>query len=294
MAVATPAPARVGAAIALVCVAALTFSAMFAAVKFLDGRYSPMQVLLLRYGIGFVLSLPFILRAGAGAWRTSRPGAHAVRATFGLVSTVLMFYAVTQMPLATATAISFSMPLFLTLLSMPLLGERVGWRRATATAVGFAGVLIVVDPGGDLNWAAALALMSALFYALAVISVRQLSGSEPAVRIYFYYNVANILVCGAAMPWLWVEPTPLHWAIFIGIGGLGAIAQYCFLCAYRLASASIVAPFDYAQILFALLLGYLVWAELPRAQSFLGGGVIVVSGLYILYRETRLARAARR
>lgn len=293
-AAAAPPPAQVGRAIALVCLAALTFSMLFACVKFLDGRYPPMQVLLLRYAIGLALSLPLVLRAGHAAWRTQRPFGHAVRAAYGLISTVILFYAVSRMPLATVTAISFSMPLFLTALSVPLLGERVGWRRASATAAGFLGVLIVVNPDGALNWVAALALASALFYALAVIAVRQLSSSEPAVRIYVYYCVANILVCGAAMPWLWVWPTATDWAVFTLIGALGAVAQYCFLSAYRIAPAAIIAPFDYAQILFALMLGYLVWAELPTAQSFIGGAVIVASGLYIWRRETLLARKGER
>jgi len=287
-----PPVGRVGFAIGLVCLAAFTFAILFALVKGLDGRFHPMQVLLMRHGIGFALSLPFVLRAGRQAWVTDRPGAHALRAVYGLVSTVLLFYAVAHMPLATATAISFSMPLFLTLLSMPLLGERVGWRRATATVVGFGGVLIVVDPGGGLGQAALAALASAVFYALAVIAVRQLGRTEPAARVYVYYCLANIVVCGLAMPWLWVQPAPEDWAIFLGIGALGAAAQYCFIMAYRSAPATIIAPFDYAQIPFALAIGWLVWRELPLTQSFLGGAIIVASGLYIWRRESRLAAAA--
>ena len=282
---------RVGLAIGLVCVSSFTFAVMFAGVKYLDGRYSPLQVLLLRYGIGFLVSLPLVLRAGRRAWVTDRPVAHGIRALYGLISTVLIFYAVTQLPLATVTALSFSMPLFLTMLSMPLLGERVGWRRATATAVGFAGVIVVVNPGGELNWIAVLALVSALFYALAVTAVRQLSTSEPAVCIYVYYSLANVVVCAIAMPWLWIPPTTVDWLVFLFIGSLGAGAQYCFLVAYRSAPASIIAPFDYSQILFALLIGYLVWSELPTAQSFIGGTIIVGSGIYIWWRESRLAAA---
>lgn len=280
---------RVGLAIGLVCLSSFTFALMFAGVKFLDGRYSPLQVLLLRYAIGLLVSLPLVLRAGRRAWTTSRPMAHGIRALYGLVSTVLIFFAVTRMPLATVTALSFSMPLFLTMLSMPLLGEKVGWRRATATAVGFAGVLIVVDPGGELSWVALLAITSALFYALAVTAVRQLSTSEPAVCIYVYYSLANVVICGLAMPWLWTPPTVVDWGVFLLIGALGAGAQYCFLVAYRNAPASIIAPFDYSQILFALLIGFLVWGELPTAQSFLGGAIIVGSGIFIWWRESRLA-----
>lgn len=282
-------PHRVGLAIGLVCLSSLTFAVMFAGVKFLDGRYSPLQVLLLRYAIGFVVSLPLVLRAGRRAWSTDRPIAHGIRALYGLVSTVLIFYAVTRMPLATVTALSFSMPLFLTILSMPLLGETVGWRRATATIVGFAGVLIVVDPGGELSWVALAALTSALFYALAVTAVRQLSTTEPAVCIYVYYSLANVAVCSLAMPWLWITPTSVDWGVFLVIGALGAGAQYCFLVAYRNAPASIIAPFDYSQILFALAIGYVVWDELPTAQSFTGGAIIVASGIFIWWRESRPA-----
>ncbi len=280
---------RVGLAVGLVCLSSFTFAMLFACVKHLDGRYSPLQVLLLRYAIGLVVSLPWVLRAGRGAWTTDRPLAHGARALYGVISTVLLFYAVTRMPLATVTALSFSMPLFLTMLSMPLLGERVGWRRTTATAVGFLGVLVVVNPGGELNWAALPALISALFYALAVTAVRQLSKSEPAARIYVYYCLANVLVCGLAMPWLWVTPTAADWGIFLVIGIFGAAAQYCFLIAYRSAPASVIAPFDYLQILFALFIGFLVWDELPTAQSFVGGAIIVGSGIFIWQRERRIA-----
>lgn len=285
-------PHRVGLAIGLVCLSSFTFAVMFAGVKFLDGRYSPLQVLLLRYAIGLLVSLPLVLRAGRRAWATNRPLAHGIRALYGLISTVLIFYAVTRMPLATVTAISFSMPLFLTMLSMPLLGEKVGWRRATATAVGFAGVLVIVNPGGELSWVALLALTSALFYALAVTAVRQLSTSEPAVCIYVYYSLANVVVCSLAMPWLWKMPDALDWGVFLLIGALGAGAQYCFLVAYRNAPASIIAPFDYSQILFALLIGYLAWGELPASQSLVGGAIIVGSGIYIWWRERRLAAQA--
>ncbi len=284
-----PTAERIGLGIGLVCLSSLTFAVMFACVKFLDGRYSPLQVILLRNAIGLAVSMPVLWRAGRTVWVTDRPFAHGLRAMYGLLSTVLVFYAVTQLPLATVTAVTFTMPLFLTMLSMPLLGERVGIRRTTATLVGFAGVLIILDPGGEINIAAMAALASALFYALVVIAVRQLSVSEPAIRIFFYYTLANVLVCGAGMPWVWVTPDTIDWLVFLFIGTIGAAAQYCFVSAYRYAPASVIAPFDYSQILFALMVGYLVWGELPKTWSFVGGGIIVASGLYIWWRERRLA-----
>jgi drug/metabolite transporter (DMT)-like permease len=284
---------QLGFAIAMVCAASLTFAVLFACVKLLGSGYSPFQVLLMRYSFGLALSLPLLWRAGSALWRTDRPFSHVIRACYGLASTFAMFYAVTRMPIATVTAISFAMPLFLTALSVPLLGESVGWRRTTATVVGFGGVLIIVNPGADLNIIALIALVGAFFYAMAVVAIRQLSREEPANRIYFLYAIANIAVTGAAMPWFWVTPSPTDWLLFLLIGGLGAAAQYAFLIAYRHAPATVLAPFDYSQILFALAIGYFAWAETPAAQSFLGGGIVIASGLFIWWRERRLARRAR-
>ena len=286
-----PAP-RIQLAIALVCVASLSFSLIFAAVKFLGAGYSPFQVLMLRYAIGLAIALPFVLRIGRSAWTTARPRSHVLRATWGVLSTLCMFFAVTRMPLATITALSFSMPLFLTALSLPLLGERVGWHRVTATVVGFCGVLIVLGPPGDLNWVALIGLAGALFYSLAVISIRQLSVSEPSVRIFLFYALANIVICGAVAPWVWVAPSPFDWALFALIGSLGSVAQYCFIVAYRYAPASVIAPFDYSQLLFAPVIGYSLWQELPTTQALIGGGLITASGLFIWWRERQLAAQA--
>lgn len=284
---------RLGFGIAMICLAALTFAAMFACVKLLGSGYSPLQVLLMRYGFGLTFSLPLLWRAGPALWRTDRPLGHVIRAGYGLVSTFAMFYAVTRMPIATATAIGFAMPLFLTMLSVPMLGEAVGWRRVVAALVGFGGVLLIVNPGRDLNLIALVALAGAFFYALAVVAIRQLSRREPANRIYFLYALANIGVTGAAMPWVWVTPSLEDWLVFALVGALGAAAQYAFLIAYRHAPATVLAPFDYTQILFALAIGYIAWGETPAAQSFLGGTIIVASGLYIWWRERRLARRRR-
>ncbi len=276
----------------MVCVASLTFAMMFACVKLLGAGYSPFQVLLMRYGFGLALSMPLLWRAGPALWQTDRPFSHLIRAGYGLASTFAMFYAVTRMPIATVTAISFAMPLFLTVLSVPLLGESVGWRRALAAIVGFCGVLVIVNPGGDLNLIALVALVGAFFYAMAVVSIRQLSRHEPANRIFFLYALANILVTGVAMPWVWVTPSLDDWLLFLLIGALGAAAQYAFLIAYRNAPAMVLAPFDYSQILFALGIGYFAWAETPAPQSFVGGGIVIASGLFIWWRERRLTRQA--
>ncbi len=285
--------ARLGFAIGLVCFAAFTFAALFACVKLLGSGYSPLQVLFLRYGFGLAVSLPFLWRMGPQLWQTKRPFGHAVRAFYGLASSMALYYAVTRMPIATVTAISFAMPLFLTMLSVPLLKESVGWRRATAAVVGFGGVLIIVNPGSDLNEIALIALVGAFFYAMAVVSIRQLSMQEPAKRIFFLYAIANIIFAGATMPFVWVPPSLEDWVLFAVVGVLGAAAQYAFIVAYRHAPATVLAPFDYSQILFALGIGYLAWAETPEPQSFAGGAVIIASGIFIWWRERQLARRSR-
>lgn len=279
---------RIGLGILLVSVSALGFAAMMAFIKHLDGRYSPMQLLFIRYGMGMILFLPIIWKAGREAWVTTKPAGHVTRAVYGLVSTLISFYVITKIPLATATTISFSMPLFLTLLSVPLLGEAVGWRRTAATLFGFTGILIIANPGGEPNPYMVLALGGAFLYAMAVTSVRKLSRTEPSIRIYVYYSMASVLIAGVTMPWLWVWPDGPDLMILLTIGVLGTVSQYWFLMAYRYAPATVIAPFDYTRLPFALGLGFFIWGELPSNWAFLGGAIIVASGFYIWWRERRL------
>lgn len=265
------------------------FSLSFALIKELGPEMPTHQVIFFRMTVGLIPLAPILMRAPRGVLRTDRPFRHVGRIVAGLTSMTMIFWAIARMPLADAAATQFAMPLFLTALSAPLLSEKVGWRRATATLVGFAGVVIMLDPSGSgfasLDTAYLVALGAAFFYALAVIAMRQLGATEPALRTTVYFTIVSAILSAAACLYQWVNPTPLQWALLIGIGLLGGAAQYCLVAAYTKAPATIIAPFDYTQLIWATALGFIIWHEAPAPNAFVGAGIVAGAGMYIFRRE---------
>jgi drug/metabolite transporter (DMT)-like permease len=223
---------------------------------------------------------------GRAALRSSRPGLQALRAGVGFAAATGFFYAFAHMPLGEVIAIGFSAPLFVTALSMPLLGERVGLHRWSAVVTGFVGVLIMVQPGKGMidPWAGA-ALLGALGYALSIILIRRLSVTDPQSATVFWFFLLSAAASGITLPWLWVTPSLGDLALLITIGVLSGIGQIAFIRAFSLAPPVIVAPFDYTSMLLATAIGYLVWGEAPAPSLLLGAAVVIASGLYIIYRE---------
>jgi drug/metabolite transporter (DMT)-like permease len=199
-----------------------------------------------------------------------------------------------ELPLADAYAVLFTVPLLVTALSVPLLGERIGPRGWAAVAVGFAGVLAMVRPGGSVAGHGAVAAGSAaLFGALAVMAVRRLQATETTEACATYGNLAVVLGTGAALPWVFVLPAAADLALSAAAGVLGACSMLLSLCAYRLAPASVLAPLQYSQMPYALLLGWLVFNTRPEPATLAGAAVVVASGLCVLRRQPgAVSRAA--
>ncbi len=279
-----------GRAIAQMVFAVGLYSIMDAMVKWLGPSYPTMELVFFRSLFAFV-PIAFVLwRSGSlAALRTKNPLGHAARALAGLISLSLFFYAYTRMPLANVIAISFAAPLLVTALSVPLLGERVGRRRWTAVLVGFIGVVIMVQPdAGMFDEIAVIALAATVFYALVIVSIRKLSRTETPTAIVFYYAATSTLVAGAVMPFVWVMPDAEDWVLLILMGVIGGVAQFAMTNAFRLADVSIVAPFDYLHIIWAALLGFFIWGEVPGNTIWIGVPVVMASGIYILFREAHL------
>lgn len=265
------------------------FSLGDAGVKWLSADYPVLQIVFLR-SVAALLPLGCYLWfvSGVRALYTRYPAKHLLRSLLGIGFVGCLFYAYAHLPLANVVAIHFAAPLFITALSMPLLGERVGAWRWSAVLVGFVGVLIMVRPRGeDFNSAAWVAVLGTLFYALAVIVVRRISRTETSGAIVFYNLMMAICLSGLATAFHWVPPTPLDWGFFLLIGSLGGMAQICITNAFRFGELSVVAPLEYLTILMATGLGYLIWGDLPDGWVWLGTAVVVASGLVILHRETR-------
>ncbi|MDP6707137.1 MAG: DMT family transporter [Alphaproteobacteria bacterium] len=293
--VAVPArPADSGAAIANIALSVVLFACMDATVKWLSADYSIVQLLFFR-SVFALIPLAYLMHR-SGGWsqlKTRRPGLQLARSAVGLVSMGALFLAFANLPLADAVAIAFAGPLFLTLLSIPFLGERVGPRRWAAVGVGFLGILLIARPGaGVFGLAALLPLIGALGSAVAMILVRHLSRTDTNAAIIFYHAVVCILATGAALPFFWTMPAPGDWLPLIALGVVGGTAQIFMTQAFRLGEVGAIAPFKYTSIVFAILFGYLVFGDVPDAWTLAGAVVVIASGLYILHRETIRRRQA--
>ena len=279
-----------GALLSLGSLAALAI--LGAMVKGLGERYPVAELLFFRFGFAVIFLLGFLPRAGgARALATGRPLDHALRAGFGVTGLTCYFVALTSIPLAEATALFFAAPIFVTALSPLLLGERIGRWRWAAVVAGFAGVIVIVNPGG-VTWqiGTVAGVGSALFGALVNIWLRRLSRTEATVTIALYYNTTGVVLCGL---WLgtfgWVAPLGDDWLWLVALGLVGGLGQYLMTASFRFAEASILAPLEYLSLIFAAGLGYLIWQEVPSWRTWAGALVIVASGLFVIYRESRLA-----
>ena len=279
------------AGIALMITGIASFAVMDAIIKWLTAAYPVPQVIALRSWFG----LPFLFwlamrEGGLPALRTRRPMVHAGRFLLVLLLSLGFFYALSKMKLADAIAIAFAAPIIITALSVPLLREAVGLRRWIAIVVGFAGVLIILRPGGGVfDWAALAALGSAVVYALLMITTRAFKSTESSASLMLYPQLGISLSGIVMVLYFWVTPTPFDLGLFALAGLFGSIGVMCITHAFRLAPAAAIAPFEYTALLWATLLGYLLWDELPDSVTLLGAGVVIASGLYIIYREARKA-----
>lgn len=229
---------------------------------------------------------------GFGTIKTSRPGAHLTRSGIGLVTMSFNIYALTLLPLAEAITLSFAAPLFATSLSALFLKESIDAYRWTAVAIGFAGVLLVMQPGGHAIPAVGLtaALCGALGLAFVAITIRQIGFTEPAGATVFWYNVISIAVYTPLMLFHASAHDVRTWAILIVAGTSGSIAQLAMTASLRFAPVSVLTPFDYFQLVVACAIGWMIWNDRPAIWTILGGALIVTSGLLTAWREHRLGR----
>ena len=222
--------------------------------------------------------------------QTDRLVLQFVRPGFLVASISGLFISLTYLPIAEATAIGFTGPLFITILSVPFLGERVGWHRWLAVVIGLAGVLVIVRPGGAVwHWSAVAALLGAVCFAVFQLITRHLASQERHQTTLLYTSIGGTVWASLIVPFFWTTPTPTHWLMFLIIGAMGAGAHFCMIQAFSRAQASLLAPFNYSKLIWVMILGYLVFDELPGLDTLIGSAVIAAAGLYVLYREARQA-----
>jgi drug/metabolite transporter (DMT)-like permease len=274
--------------------AATSFGFMAAMIKLgSEAGVSLVELAFYRFFFGLVPLLAWMaMTRNLGAWRTRRPMAHVIRGMIGLTTMVCAFSAVTWLPLAEATTINFAVPLFAVILSALILHEPVGPYRWSAVAIGFIGVLIVVRPGGTELPPAGLAFaVAAAFGGAAVtIIIRQIGRTESTPTTVLWFTLFSIAATGLFMPFFARGHDGATWTILVALGLFGGVGQLFLTSALRFAPVSVVVPFDYSQLVWAVLLGWLLWDTHPATTTWIGGAVIVASGLYTLYREHKLGR----
>ena len=278
--------------------AATCFSFMAMLVKAgHEAGVATVELAFYRFAFGLPPLLLWIAASrNVSVWRTERPLAHLWRGAAGLTTLVLGFSALAWLPLAETTTIGFAAPLFAVALSALLLGEPVGRHRWGAVLVGFIGVLVVMRPEGSHlpPVGLLLAALTAFGSGIVTITVRQIGRTEGTQTIVLWFSLFSILVTGLLMPVFAQAHEPRTWLLLLALGAVGGTSQIFLTASLRYAPVPVVVPVDYSQLLWAVLLGWLVFADAPAPTTWLGAAIIVASGLYTLYREHRLGREAAR
>ena len=272
----------------LVVVAVGIFALMDTMAKYLARSYPVSGVVWARYAANLLVLLVFLAARGElGRLRTARPGVQVMRGLLLAAASLLYFTSLTVLPLAEAAAIGFVMPLFLALLAVPMLGERMDGARFAAVLAGLAGALIIVRPGATVFTPyALLPIGMALCNALYQILTRKVAGVEHPLTSLVWGAIVGAVLLSFALPFAWVTPTdPWHWFLLAIIGVLASIGHFTLIRAYDYANATGLAPFFYTQLVWVMLLGWLVFGDFPDGWSLLGTGIIVASGIYLVGRQ---------
>jgi drug/metabolite transporter (DMT)-like permease len=261
--------------------------------KWLLATYTVGELLLIRSATALLLLAPFLRRGGMAAFTGApRPRLQIARVILSTLEVAMFFWAVSYLPLADTVTFYLAGPIYVTALSVLLLGETVGWRRWTAVLIGFAGVLLALRPSAaSLTLPALIALTGSLFFALLMVVTRLLHETPNTVLVGGQI-VGTLLFGVLATPFAWVAPSPRDLALLCLFGAISMLALACVNRSLKLVAASVVAPYQYTLIVWAVVLGYLVFGDVPDLYTLLGALVIVGAGLYIFWRE-QLRRAPR-
>ena len=277
------------------CTACALFPIMNGLVKLLAATYQPQEIVWFRIVSHLVLiAAIFMPRMGFGLLRTHQIGTQFVSSVMMLLSTLFFFSAVKSIPVAEAISVTFVAPLAVVLLAWPMLGERITLFRLAAVVVGFTGVLIVIRPGSAVfQWASLLLLCSAICYAIYQILIRRLAGIDHPATSVFYSVLLGAILMSIWLPFVWKTPVSLaDWLLLCSLGVFGALGHYCVAKAMTYASANFVAPFNYTQMIGSVIVGYLMFAEVPDFYTWLGTAVIIAGGLMVGWQSRKRDRTA--
>lgn len=279
---------------ALMCGAVALFACLDTTAKYLNPRFGPLEIAWARYTSAFMLTLivsnPI---THPGLLRTRRPALQIARSLLLAGSSVLNFLALRWLQLDEALSIIFTFPFIVAIVSGPMLGEWIGWRRWSAICVGFGGVLLITRPGfGGVHPAALITLASTVCYGFYAVMTRIVSRVDSNQTSLFYTNLVGALMLLPVIPFVWKAPE--SWVIalmLLGTGVLGSGGHFLLIAGHRLAPAAVLSPFVYTQLIWVVMLGYLVFDHVPTGWTMAGAAIVISSGLYLLYRERKLGKS---
>ncbi len=263
---------------------------MHAIIRHLSATQHPFEIAFFRSFFGLLVFLPIFLRHGTEVLRTQHLHLHVARGVIQTGAMLMFFTAISLLPLAKLSALSFTSPLFASLFAILILGERIRLRRSLALLVGFAGTLIIIRPGAvSVEFGTLLVLCSSALWAFALLFVKKLSATESSVTIVTYMNLllTPLALIPALFVWRWPTGTELMWLALVG--AIASAAHLLMTQAFRHADTSAVMPFDYVRLIWASILGFIFFAELPTVWTLLGGVVIAASASYIAWREAQVS-----
>jgi drug/metabolite transporter (DMT)-like permease len=271
---------NLGLGILLTVLAFLSVAIMSALGKAASKSVSSEVLVFFQNSISLVILTPWILRDGIENLRTEHLGLHFVRGISGMLSQYFMFVALKYIPLVDTVLLVNAAPLFIPLITWAWLKHGIGGRLWLSLVIGFVGIVLILQPGGEVfSWATPLALVAGIFSAIALVTVGKLNITEPSLRILFYYFLISTVLTAPLVIAKWSKPEPKAWIYLVGIGLTMALAQLLLILAYEQASPSRVSPFNYSVVVFSGLIGWIVWNQIPNALSILGIILVCVGGI---------------
>ena len=280
-----PGPAQ---GMAWMLLAALASATMNGLIREIATDIHAFEIAFFRNLFGLVALTPLLLRVGTGAFRTRRLPLHALRGVLNAAAMLTFFLGLGMTPLATVAALSFTAPLFATLLAAVGLKERLSWERWLGLAVGFLGALVILRPGlTTVSLGEILIVASSVLWAAALIDIKVLARTESSLTITLYAAILLTPITGIFAFFFWTWPTPLAWALLMAVGACGTVSQLAVAQAFRNADATQVLPGDFTKLLWATLIGYLAFAEVPDMWVLLGAALIFVGIAHVTYAATR-------
>ena len=282
-------------AFVLMGTAVLFFSLLDATAKWLTQGYDPWQIIFLSRVVPLVVALTVAHRETGNPFNfyTKFPKVQILRAALTIPMIWCFFTGLKLMSLAEAITVAFTAPLFITILSRPLLGEQIGWRRWGAVMIGFAGILVALRPGvGAIGIGPILIIISAFAYALSMVLLRRFASQEPTHNILFYSAIGAFLVGGFNTVPIWIMPDAIDWGLLLLVGVWGVLGSYAVIRAYRLGEASMLAPLEYTALIWSILFDLWLFSLTPIPAVLLGAAIVIAANVYIAHREHRIAKAS--